>query len=171
MPLRTCEPRAIDVALRGLAWAGRWEDLLAVSTRSLEGTTLKRYERATRTLARARALLELRRWRELDAAVAPLSVEKSRFFRARANGLHALSLLRRGEAKAALEAAERDLVVVAQRTWWHNVFDAVRFEALHALGRKSEAKPLPSRTRMALTQMRFEEWVGHLDAMRAWAPR
>lgn len=163
------EPRAIRVVLHGLLTARRWEDLLDLSTRSLQAPGLKRHEQRMRSLARARALLELGRWREMDETVdAILSGETSRFFRARANGLRALSLLRRGDARAALELAEQELTVRRQHTWWHYVLDAVRFEALHTLTPSGKRKPLPPGARKALTGMRLEEWVRQLGDLGAW---
>jgi tetratricopeptide (TPR) repeat protein len=163
------EPRAISVMMHGLVKAQRWEDLLDVSTSALEAPGLKRFEQRTRSLARARALLELRRWSEMDATVdALLSTETSRFFRARASGLRALSLLRRGDARAALDTAERELIVPREHTWWHYVFDAVRFEALHVLARSGECRPLPPGARKALTGMRFDQWVRQLEELGAW---
>jgi hypothetical protein len=165
------DARAIAVTLRGFTWAGRWEALFALSMRTLALPDAKRYERTARSLAMLRALLELRRWRELDQATAAFLAESpSRFNRVRATGLQALSLLRRGEARAALDAADDELATRSQRTHWHTLFDAVRFEALLTLGRASEAKALAPAVRTALEGMRFGEWIRRLEALAAWGP-
>lgn len=163
------DPGGIRVALRGFTSAGRWADLLALSTRAMALSGAKRHDRATRSLAAIRALVELGRWREVDRAVSAFRSESpSRFYEAQAIGLHALSLLRRGESSAALAIAEHELAVRSRRTWWHMLLDAVRFEALHSLGRGRHAKPLVPAVRLVLQGQRFGEWCGRLDALGAW---
>jgi tetratricopeptide (TPR) repeat protein len=115
---------------------------------------------------RARVLLELRDFHELESAIEVLSETRSHSRRLKAASLRAILMLRTGRYQEALDSAVTALTEPARGTFRlpRRELAAVRFEAAHRLGRIDEAGVLDAQDIQHLREAGHEAWMDRLAA-------